>query len=147
MQPASCSPVCCDISRLPGRGVSAPNPHVKVQWLRVRVTESIAEADKLSQNGDIRAARAVIDGMLEAIDLSSADDGSRSDPLVEQLVADLNRIRDGLPSDSSYAMYGGHRMLNTMQMHETQRCVDSFGSLNAYRGKYKSRTLNKFTNK
>lgn len=145
MKPASCPAVPCAISRLPGQGLSAPSRHVKVQWLRVRVTEAIAEADKLSKGGDMNAARAVIRGMVEAIEL--CDDESRSDPLVEQLVVDLNRIQDGLVSVESYNKYGTHRMQNTIMSHGTQRCTDSLGSKNIYRSSAKTATMKKFSNK
>lgn len=148
LKPSSCRPISCGVSRLPGTGVSAANPHVKVQWLRIRVTEVIAEADQLSQLGSLGEARAVIAGMLEAIQLSADGGEERANPLVGQLIGDLTRIQEGLVSKETYAEYGGHRIQNTMQMHRQQRCTDSsLEFFNVYRSSAKTGTLSMFSQK
>lgn len=142
----SCKPVPCDIARISGSAVSAADQHVKVQWLRVRVTESIRNADKLAARGNVREAQIMIGNMLEVIDMSTDD--IRSDELVKQLAEDLNRCKKGLVSYAAYTHHGSHTMRNTFQSHGTQRCMDSYGTArrNVYRGSRKSKTINAFQN-
>jgi len=139
-------PVPCDIARITGSAISAADPHVKVQWLRLRVTKTIHDADMLASNGNVNEARAMIDNMLEAIQMSTDD--IRGNELVKQLLEDLNNCKGGLASYEVYVNYGTHKMRNTFQSHSTQRCMDSLGGSssrrNVYRGSQKAKTINTF---
>lgn len=141
---ALCKDTPCDIARVAGTPISKANSHVKVQWLRVRVTETIHEADMLAAKGNVREARVMIENMLESIYMLADD--VRLDPLAKQLAQDLDRCKDGLMSYDMYANYGTHTMRNTKQSHGTQRCMDSLGGNrhNVYRGTTKTRTIFNF---
>jgi Mg-chelatase subunit ChlD len=142
---ASCPPKPCDIARMKGRAISAANTHVKVQWLRIRVTKTIQKADRLSSHGNLEDARAVIDSITEAIHLSTED--VRCHPFVKQLIADLDRVKEGLVSRETYVRYGTHRMHNTIASHGSQRCMESGGMTqsNLYRGSLKAKTTRYFS--
>ena len=135
-------PVPCDIARIDSSSViSASNHHVKVQWLRVRATETIREADTFVTMGNMLGSQVAIDNLVEAI-LSSPNDVI-SEELVEQLLRDLQCCKDGLASYNTYVNYGSHAIRNTLQSHGSQRCMDSLGDnrANVYRGKYKVKAI------
>jgi len=141
-----CKPIPCDIARITGSAISRADQHIKVQWLRVCVTEMIEEADVLAANGNVEAAQVVIDNTLEAIRMSSDD--VRWDELVKQLAENLHRCREGLKSYDIYLNYGTHTMRNALQSHGSQRCMDSFRThrRNVYRGSLKTKTICAFHN-
>ena len=136
----TCPPVPCDIARITGSATSAANPHVKAQFFRVRAAEAIANAEKLMMGGNIEEASSGIGMMLDAICMTTDD--VRSDPLVQQLIADLARVKQWMSTHEVYSTYGRHQIRNTLGSHKMQRCMDSDGTnrSNVYRGSLKAKT-------
>ncbi len=140
-------PVPCDIARIDSSSViSASNQHVKIQWLRVRATETFREADTFATMGNMVGAQVAIDNMVTAL-LSSPDDVV-SDELVKQLLRDLQCCKDGLGSYNTYVNYGSHAIRNALRSHGSQRCMDSLGGnrRNVYRGRHKVKAIQHFQN-
>eukprot|EP00565_Helicotheca_tamesis_P007882 CAMPEP_0185724048 /NCGR_PEP_ID=MMETSP1171-20130828/654_1 /TAXON_ID=374046 /ORGANISM="Helicotheca tamensis, Strain CCMP826" /LENGTH=495 /DNA_ID=CAMNT_0028391823 /DNA_START=51 /DNA_END=1538 /DNA_ORIENTATION=+ len=126
------------ISRPNSSVVSSPNFHVVLQWLRVRTTAGMAEADRLSQSGDLKQAREKITALLLELRNESAGAGVESDPLVIQLIADLNEVMSGLKDVTTYESYGSKTMQTKWQSHDLQRCSEAtVASSNVYRSSMK----------
>lgn len=140
-----CDPVSCDIARIKNSSViSAENPLVQVQCLRVRATEAIDDAQKIASKGDVFGAQEKVERMIR--DILNTTDDVRACELVKQLLQDLQRCRDGLDSYQTFVDYGSHTMRNTFQSHGSQRCMDSLGGAraNVYRSSTKAKTLSYF---
>lgn len=134
-------PVACNIARPPGTELSTPNHHVAVQWLRVYTAEELEAADQISQQGDLAGARARIKKCQDDI---KAEEDLKSDPLINQLIVDLDRVLGGLNSRQEYAARGTKMFKQTRQAHRMQRCNESQASTNTYRGSKKARMVEKF---
>jgi len=132
------------ISRPNSTVLSPPNPHVVVQWLRVQATAGMAEADRLSRQGNLEAARAKITSLLSQLRDESAGAGIESDPLIVQLISDLNEVMSGLRDTRTYETYGCYVSSAKHQTHTYQRCAEAdVSSMNVYRSSAKSRMARK----
>lgn len=130
--------ITASITRPPGLEVSASNLHVAVQWLRIRATLAMTEADALSREGNLESARAKIRSCLEEIRVETTE-GAQSDPLIIQLIGDLNDSLAGLVDRRTYASSGEMFMQTKLMGHAAQRCADSrFDTTNVYRGSRKA---------
>ena len=94
-RPVKSGPTLCYVDRPKGNELSEANNHVLVQWLRIYATEEMSEADKLAKQ-NLAAARARIQGAIGTI--KSTPGIHQSDPLIEQLIAELNQVMQGLSS-------------------------------------------------
>eukprot|EP00978_Attheya_sp_CCMP212_P026865 scaffold89095_cov46-Attheya_sp.AAC.4 len=131
------SPLTAFISRPDGREMSDSNLHVAVQWLRVRATKAMTEAGQLSRNGDLKGARGVIQNGLNEIWRESTI-GIQSDPIVAQVIVDLNEVLQGLESTIVYDGYGAYHLESKRQTHMMQRSAESSTNTNnVYQGKSK----------
>uniref|UniRef100_A0A7R9WEV9 VWFA domain-containing protein n=2 Tax=Pseudictyota dubia TaxID=2749911 RepID=A0A7R9WEV9_9STRA len=132
------------IARPSGSEISASNLHIAVQWLRIRATMAMKEADILSRDGNLELARSKIRECLEEIRTETTE-GAQSDPLIIQLIGDLNDSLAGLSSRSVYAESGEMFMQNKWMSHAAQRCAEStFTTGNTYRGSRKMAKAKKF---
>lgn len=135
-RPVKTGPTICYVDRPKGNEMSEANHHVIVQWLRIYATEEMSEADKLAKQQNLAAARARIQKALDTI--KSAPGFQQSDPLIEQLVAELNQVLQGLSSRHEYASRGSHYTHRTIQSHAMQRCSEAtYNSASVYRGSKK----------
>lgn len=142
--PATQGPVVCQIARPVGNELSTPSQHVMVQWLRVKTAEELLKAEKLCNEGNLGAARALLDKMLQEI--KDEQPNIQSDPLVEQLMEDLNKLKLGMVSHHTYATTGSHTMSNAYRSHQMQRCsAATVNTRNTYRGSMKTAMAKKFT--
>eukprot|EP00565_Helicotheca_tamesis_P008941 CAMPEP_0185723920 /NCGR_PEP_ID=MMETSP1171-20130828/589_1 /TAXON_ID=374046 /ORGANISM="Helicotheca tamensis, Strain CCMP826" /LENGTH=506 /DNA_ID=CAMNT_0028391689 /DNA_START=51 /DNA_END=1571 /DNA_ORIENTATION=+ len=128
--------------------LSPPNPSVVVQWLRIRTTIGIEEADQLSQRGELKSAREKITAQLQELRQESTDANAESDPLIIQLIADLNDVHLGLDSVKTYETFGSKTMKRKFQSHRLQRCNEaSECAENTYRSKRKACLSRKMKNR
>jgi uncharacterized protein YegL len=134
-RPVKSGPMVCYVDRPKGNELSEANHHVLVQWLRIYATEQMTEADKLAKV-NLGAARARIQ---EAVGRIKSTPGiQRTDPLIVQLIAELNQVLQGLSSQAQYASTGAHYTHRTIQCHSMQRCSEAtYESATVYRGSAK----------
>jgi len=132
--------VTASIARPTGSKMSPSNLHVAAQWLRIRATRAMKEADDLSRVGNLEEARAKIRACLNDIEAETTE-GAQSHPLIVQLVSDLNESLVGLADRETYAAQGEMYMQNKLMGHAQQRCCESrFDTDNVYRGSKKAFT-------
>jgi hypothetical protein len=138
------SPASAAIARHPGTEVSAANPHVVIQWFRIHAANAMKRADVLSRSGQLEQARDAIKECRQEI-LQENDVVIQSDPLIIQLLGDLDESLKGLANRRTYAASGEMRMQTMMLGHTRQRCYESKAmAVNTYRSTAKQKGSLKF---
>eukprot|EP00521_Asterionellopsis_glacialis_P008482 CAMPEP_0195280982 /NCGR_PEP_ID=MMETSP0707-20130614/471_1 /TAXON_ID=33640 /ORGANISM="Asterionellopsis glacialis, Strain CCMP134" /LENGTH=502 /DNA_ID=CAMNT_0040339817 /DNA_START=49 /DNA_END=1557 /DNA_ORIENTATION=+ len=130
--------VTCSIGRPSGEEVSVPNHYVTVQWIRIKTSEDIQKADALSAQDNLEAARVLIQGSKDYIQAQPSD--VQSDPLVRQILFDLEEVRSGMSSTLVYRTRGKKQMKMKYQTHAMQRSNEADLDIdNCYRSSTKMR--------
>jgi len=127
---AKCEALEGSILRPSGPKLSHVNKHVALQYIRVSTTKIIADAEKIAAVGNLGDAKSKIGSQIEYLSRASAT-FDQSNPLISQLLSDLNRILSGLSSQANWESGGSCYMNSRIQTHRSQRCSESTGP-NAY---------------
>lgn len=111
------------ISRPKGKELSSANPHVETQLLRIHATQVMAEAqDICRERGSIKRARAKVMSCLAGIRCA---EGIQTDPLVVQMLADLNASLVGLGSWDEYNSHGKMHLESRFQTLSSERSAET----------------------
>ena len=138
-----------------------PEPHVAVQWMRIRTAKVISQAEDLAKRGELDKATEEITNWMDAFQKERFEIGSR-DPLLEQLLADLMDCLEMLKG-TEYNAYVENELGVRMQVrclfhvesncysesvyshnelapqaHFSQRCSEPLGKKSVYRTAQKS---------
>jgi len=132
------------VSRPNGDEVSQVNKHVDFQCIRVSTTNIIADAEKIATGGNREDAKSKINSHIKYLTNFSSGE---SNPLISQLLSDLNRILSGLSSQTNWESGGAYSMQGCIQTHQRQRCSESTTVFNPYRTSKKSFTSAKLSPK
>jgi len=140
------------VSRPNDKGVSDSNYRVSVQLLRIRTTTAMEEArDLASRHGasrsDLAAAREKVEACLSDLRMGASGIRAKADPLIVQMIADLNDAYAGLENEVSYEAYGKNRLDHKLQTHRLQRCSETYSNrLCTYRNPKKTELSGRFAN-
>lgn len=135
----------CHIARPSSADMSVSNDNVEVQWLRIYSVQQMERANELSSRGKLKEARAEIAQAMEMIQNCGKD--LQANPIVMQLVGDLNDTRRGLVSSTTYADFGASRLSSRAQSHQYQRSTFvEVGTANVYRSTKKASMARTFKN-
>jgi len=126
------------ILRPNGCEVSQVNNHVALQYIRVSTIHVIADAEKLAASGSLAAAKSKIDSHIKYLSDESITFG-KSNPLILQLLSELNNILSGLSTQSNWESGGACYIQGRIQTHSKQRCSESGSQRNVYRSSKKSK--------
>jgi len=130
----NCEAVKGSIVRMNRSEVSEVNKHVALQYARVTTTEMIEEAENLANSGNYVAAKSKIKSQIDYLNNESTT-FDQSNPLLSQLLNELNTILSGLSSKSSWESGGAYYTKTRCQTHKMQRCGEASVSamnMNAY---------------
>jgi len=134
---AKCKVVEGSISRPNGDEVSQVNKHVALQYIRVSTTTVIADAEKMAAAGKRVDAKSKINAQIKYLSRESTTFG-KSDPLISQLLSELNLILSGLSSQAVWKSKGSSYMNLSIQTNTRQRCFESSGGHSTYSTSKKS---------
>jgi len=126
------------ISRPNGCEVSQVNNHVALQYIRVSTIHVIADAEKIASSGNLAGAKSKIESHIKYLSHESITFG-KSNPLISQLLSELNSILSGLSTQSNWESGGACYMQGRIQTHSKQRCSESGPQRNVYRSSIKSK--------
>eukprot|EP00591_Stephanopyxis_turris_P012795 CAMPEP_0195514054 /NCGR_PEP_ID=MMETSP0794_2-20130614/5566_1 /TAXON_ID=515487 /ORGANISM="Stephanopyxis turris, Strain CCMP 815" /LENGTH=550 /DNA_ID=CAMNT_0040642219 /DNA_START=202 /DNA_END=1854 /DNA_ORIENTATION=- len=115
------SPAVVSIARPPGSKVSSPNGHVSLQWLRIRIVDTIAKAHKFADEGDVKRAEKAIRHELENLEAETLRMNLGRKPMAIQLIGNLKSILDKLQDELEYGTMESAYMLHAHQEHSEQR--------------------------
>jgi len=112
------------LSRPNGDEVSQMNKHVALQYIRIHTTNIIADAEKIAAAGNRKDAKTKIKAQIEYLTRESTTYGI-SDPLISQLMNELNLIFSGLSSQATWESGGACYMSSRIQVNMNQRSCES----------------------
>lgn len=137
---AKCESIQGSILRPDGSEVSQVNEHVALQYIRVSITKTIAEAEQIATSGNLEAAKSKINSAIEYLNRESAT-FDESYPLISQLLGELNTILSGLSTRDMWESRGSCYMQERISTHQNQRCSESstVATMNVYRSSKKSK--------
>jgi len=124
-----------------GDEVSQMNKHVALQYIRIHTTNIIADAEKIAAAGNRKDAKTKIKAQIEYLTRESTTYGI-SDPLISQLMNELNLIFSGLSSQATWESGGACYMSSRIQVNMNQRSCESttYGESTYCTSKKKSRS-------
>lgn len=136
-----------------GHHVSLTNNHVALQAIRIKTTKVIAATRTLADRNELEQARNNITDYMNNLRQEIDQLEESTNPLVMQLLHELDVIKAGLLSKHMYETTTGKYMEARIQTHSMQRCAeavafdindaDNINSLNVYRSKKKGMMSNK----
>ena len=119
--------------------VSKTDEHVALQCIRIKTTEILSETETLAERDKLIEARAKIQAFIEEVQEEAAQLEVTTDPLIVQLLDELNTMLTGLASRESYVSVGGKFLQIKNVQHSMQRCHESNDmTSNMYRSSKKS---------
>jgi Ca-activated chloride channel family protein len=136
----SSTPVLGSTSIVSGSSVSNGNKHVLFQVTRVDVVDTMANAKRLADSGELGEARKLIAERLAAIDamVGTLTITAEERITIANFKSDLNEALSGLTSINEYRAYGSKGMTSKMQSHAYQRSnAVNEDEQNLYRGSSK----------
>jgi len=128
---AKCKATEGSILRPNGVEVSQVNKHVALQYIRVSTTNVIADAEKMASAGNRVDAKSKINAQIKYLSRESTTFG-KPDPLISQLLSELNLILSGLSSHDVWKSKGSSYMNSCYQTNTRQRCFESSGGHSTY---------------
>jgi len=107
-----------------------PNPSIVVHRMRVQVVDALDLARRNADTGDLESARSVIQSARAAVeDIRSKDTleglAAAEADVIRGLRDDLIDCGHDLSDQSSYALWGQHKMSSYAAGHQMQRCMES----------------------
>jgi hypothetical protein len=141
------------VQRPLGCHVSKTNNHVALQSIRIKTTKVIAATRILADKNELEQARTNITEYMNNLRQEIDQLEESTNPLVMQLLHELDVIKAGLLSQHMYETTTGKYMDARIQTHSMQRCAEAVAfdvndankidSLNVYRSKKKGMMSNK----
>lgn len=141
------------VKRPPNDRLSLTNRHVALQCIRIKTTRVIAATRDLADKNELEKARNNITEYMNNLKQEVEQLEESSNPLIIQLIHELDVIKAGLLSQHTYQTTTGKYMDARMQTHSMQRCAEAVAydinnvgnvqSLNVYRSKKKGLLSNK----
>jgi len=113
------------INRPDGMAISMVNNHVALQGIRIATTEVICKAEGFAKNERLEQARTVINEHFEYVQNEANSLEESTNPLIVQILSDLNSILAGLSTRSEYHAVGSKLMQTKQSTHQWQRCYES----------------------
>mmetsp|Transcript_2413 Transcript_2413/g.4479 ORF Transcript_2413/g.4479 Transcript_2413/m.4479 type:complete len:555 (+) Transcript_2413:2636-4300(+) len=106
--------------------VSKTNAHVALQCIRIKTTQILNEtAVSISQNGDLAKARSKIHDFIKQVQQEAQHLELTSNPLIVQLLNELNTALSGLASHAEYQAVGAKYIQTRCEQHSMQRCAEA----------------------
>jgi len=134
------------IARPDGNIVSKTNQYVALQCIRIKTTKVISEAEAIAEQGNLVEARSTIQAFVKEVQAEAELLEVTTDPLITQLLSELNIMLSGLASHESYGSVGAKYMQTRGAQYTMQRCFESSDiAPNMYRSSKKSAMVDKFS--
>jgi Uncharacterized protein containing a von Willebrand factor type A (vWA) domain len=120
--------------------VSKPNAHVALQCIRIQTTQILNEtAASIAKYGDLAKARSNIHDFIKKLQQEAQQLELTSNPLIVQLLNELNTALSGLVSHAEYQAVGAKYIQTRCDQHSLQRCSEANEDVaNLYRSSKKS---------
>ena len=119
--------------------VSKTNQYVALQCIRIKTTKIISEAETIAEQGNLVEARSKIQAFVKEVEAEAEQLEVTTDPLITQLLSELNTMLSGLASRESYGSVGAKYMQTKSAQYTMQRCFESSDvAPNMYRSSKKS---------
>jgi Mg-chelatase subunit ChlD len=120
---------------------SITNTHVALQCIRIKAASIIASSKEFADTNEIEKARSLINAYIAEVENEAKSLELSTDPLILQIISELNEIMKGLQSQHHYRMSGKMIMTSKGEQYCRQRCFESSeASFSAYRTSKKSAT-------
>ena len=131
--------ITANILRPEGIDVLPTNIHVVLQCIRIKAIEVISDAEKLANSNQLEKAKSTISNFMTNLQQEATQLGALNDPLISQLLMELQTIISGLVSRSEYLDKGSKYMTSRTLTHRRQRCTEStIGDLETIAGNHRS---------
>lgn len=119
--------------------VSKTNEYVALQCIRIKATNIISETEAMAEGDNLVEARAKIQAFIEEVQMEAEKLEVTSEPLIVQLLGELNTMLTGLASRETYGSEGGKFLKMKNTQYSRQRCFESSDmTTNMYRSSKKS---------
>jgi hypothetical protein len=119
--------------------VSKTNEYVALQCIRIKATNIISETEAMAEGDNLVEARAKIQAFIEEVQIEATKLEVTSEPLIVQLLGELNTMLTGLASRETYGSEGGKFLKMKNTQYSRQRCFESSDmTTNMYRSSKKS---------
>eukprot|EP00979_Chaetoceros_neogracilis_P002918 scaffold489_cov202-Chaetoceros_neogracile.AAC.1 len=119
--------------------VSKTNEYVALQCIRIKATNIISETEAMAEGDNLVEARAKIQAFIEEVQIEATKLEVTSEPLIVQLLGELNTMLTGLASRETYGSVGGKFLKMKNTQCSRQRCFESSEmTTNMYRSSKKS---------
>ena len=120
---------------------SMTNTHVALQCIRIKAASIIASSKDFADTNEIEKARSLVNAYIAEVENEAKSLELSTDPLILQIISELNEIMKGLQSQSQYRLSGKMIMTSKGEQYRRQRCFESSeASFSAYRTSKKSAT-------
>jgi Ca-activated chloride channel family protein len=120
------------INRPKGETVSKTDKHVALQSIRLRTTKVISDAEALAESEELAKARSTINKLINYVQKEAKELEESTNPLVVQILSELNTMLAGLSSRSEYRTNGGRFMQTKAMAYRRQRCHESSEVVNSH---------------